>query len=286
MNDEVTVLVSSCDAYEDLWYPFFDLLKKNWDEVKDLRIVLNTETKKYSHNGLSITCPQLFWRKNVKWGERLIKTLQFIETEYVIFLLDDFFIKSKVDNDEIARALHYLKENPQISVFYFTPTMDYEEKESTEYKGYSKLKTDASWKLNTQAALWRRDKLISYIRPHENAWIWERYGSERAIRYTELFYGRNYDEKRIFDYEDDWGGAIHRGKWTPYAIELCQDNYDINFEDRGIETRQPPFEEEKDNRSFIKKLFGKGALVRMKRYVKYKIGRPYDRYIHYKSIKE
>ena len=48
MDNSVTILVSSCDLYEDAWYPFFKLLKIQWPECEQYRIVLNTETKTYN----------------------------------------------------------------------------------------------------------------------------------------------------------------------------------------------------------------------------------------------
>ena len=53
MDNKCTIVVSSCDKYEDLWEPFFSILKANWPEL-DYQIVLNTETKKYKYPGLEI----------------------------------------------------------------------------------------------------------------------------------------------------------------------------------------------------------------------------------------
>ena len=67
---EFTVLVSSCDAYEDLWNPFFSIIKKEWPEVVDYPIVLNTESKAYTHDGLNIKCYQLYKPgTKVHWGK-------------------------------------------------------------------------------------------------------------------------------------------------------------------------------------------------------------------------
>jgi hypothetical protein len=52
-NNFCTIIVNSCDAYDDTWYPFFKLLKKYWPNCK-FPIVLNTETKKFEYEGLDI----------------------------------------------------------------------------------------------------------------------------------------------------------------------------------------------------------------------------------------
>lgn len=30
--NDVTVLVNSCDAYEDLWFPYFEFFRLNWPD--------------------------------------------------------------------------------------------------------------------------------------------------------------------------------------------------------------------------------------------------------------
>ena len=45
-QNRMTMLVNSCDAYEDLWQPFFTLLKRYFAPL-DMRILLNTESKDF-----------------------------------------------------------------------------------------------------------------------------------------------------------------------------------------------------------------------------------------------
>lgn len=283
MLDSFTILVSSCDKYEDLWVPFFSLLKNKWRELPNYEIVLNTESKKFTMDGLNIKCFQLY-KKNEKvaWGERLIETLKRINSDYILFLLDDFFIRSEVDDAKIKECLHLFEKDPHASVIYLTPTSGY--REDTKIEDFYILKKDATWKLNTQAALWRRKKLIEYIRPHETAWAWEQYGSIRAQRYKENFYIRSPFLALIFDYEKDWGGAIHRGKWTPYAIELCNKyDFGIDYSIRGVETDIPPFLGEEENRIDDDKI--ERWLRKMKKRMVYLFDFIKEKLIMYKSLK-
>ena len=54
MSNEITVLVNSCDEYSEIWDVFFTLFKKYWPQC-EYPIVLNTESKSYSFDGLDIT---------------------------------------------------------------------------------------------------------------------------------------------------------------------------------------------------------------------------------------
>ena len=54
-QNRVTLLVNSCDAYADLWQPFFTLLKRYFVPLP-AEILLNTETKDFAFDGLNLRC--------------------------------------------------------------------------------------------------------------------------------------------------------------------------------------------------------------------------------------
>lgn len=285
-----TILVSSCDTYEDLWYPFFYILQREWDELSQYSIVLNTESKSFEYDGLDIKCFHLCQPgKKMHWGERLIQTLYKIDSKYIIFLLDDFFLTGKVDQEIIERCVQYMEKDDNIAVFNFVPVQDNNNVASNNYEGFEKRPQSGKWRLNTQTAVWRRDKLISYIRPHESAWDWEVFGSERSSRYREEFYVSMEDAPRAFQYESKWGGAVHRGKWTPYAVELCNRyGLDIDFSARGYETETPPYGTKPsiDEKFFFKRIFRPPFFKRLRQYIKmWVIEIPREKVARYKSLK-
>lgn len=54
MKSNCSILINSCDDYEDVWRPFFSCFRDNWKNCS-YPIFLNTEHKKYEHEGLEIT---------------------------------------------------------------------------------------------------------------------------------------------------------------------------------------------------------------------------------------
>ena len=103
-NEKLTILVNSCDAYKDLWQPFFILLKKYWQGPLP-EIVLNTESEKFSFDGLDIRCVNSNERF---YGKRLKNALRNVRTPYVLLLLDDFFIRKEVNTDRLYRTIEYI----------------------------------------------------------------------------------------------------------------------------------------------------------------------------------
>lgn len=214
---DCTLLVSSCDKYKDAWTPYFTLLKKYWPEVVDYKIVLSTETKTVDDdNGLNIR--YFHYTEPSSWSKRLKECLKSIDTKYIIFNLEDFFLQSSVDDSEIARCVRYMDDDPKIAAFYFMKVLDsYKE---SPYPGYFEVTADLKYRINAQAGVWNRDALISILDEKENPWEFEIEGSKRLINSELKFYCHKKANKCFnldgpFPYMMGWqnGYGISQGKW-------------------------------------------------------------------------
>ncbi len=240
MVKKCTIVVSSCDAYEDTWIPFFEMLQIQWPN-RIYPIVLNTESKSFVYKNLDIKTFNMYKvGEKVSWGKRLRETLKKIDTEYIIFLLDDFFPIEKVDQQRIEECIEWMDENPKISVFNF-----YRVKggiKDGRFPHFEKRPQKGKYKLNCSAALWRRKKLIQYIRPHENPWQFELYGSKRASRYKEEFYSAIEGEPYIYTY-DMLNVGIVRGKWAHGTVDFFE-KYGVvcDFSKRGFVNEKDPYD--------------------------------------------
>lgn len=233
MNNKCTVVVSSCDSYEDTWYPFFRIMEEQWKD-RPYPIVLNTESKNFKYKDWDIKTFNLYKPgETVAWGKRLIETLKKIDSKYILFMLDDFFLLEKVDQKRIEECISWMDSDKNISVFSFWRTHQPNIKDG-KYPHFEKRPQCGEYRLNCQAAVWRREKLISYIRPHESPWDWELLGSKRSSRYNEDFYSAIEGEPYIMTYNILEYGII-RGKWSRKIVELFQ-KYDIecDFSKRGF----------------------------------------------------
>lgn len=240
MNSKCTIVVSSCDAYEDTWAPFFEMVKIQWPD-RPYPIVLNTESKYFVHEDFEVKTFNLYKPGDkVAWGKRLRETLKRIDTEYIIFLLDDFFPVKKVEQNRIEECIKWMDENPNISVFNF-----YRVKggiKDGRFPHFEKRPQSGAYKLNCSAALWRREKLIKYIRPHENPWQFELYGSKRASRYKEDFYSAIEGDSYIYTY-DMLNAGIIRGKWAHNTVDFFkQYGVSCDFSKRGFVDEKDPYD--------------------------------------------
>lgn len=236
MDDKFTILVNSCDKYEDLWFPFFTLLKKYWNPL-DVRLILNTETKVYHMDGLNIECihPQ---NPNVPYGERMINVLSKIRTPYVIPLLDDFFLRKRVDIDMIYQIIKWMEEDKNIVYFNCDYTPVYADWENGKYPGFRRIPYGNVYTLNMQAAVWRTEKLLKYWKPNVSPWDWEELCNLSASRNKkEKFYCVSAYGQGFCDYGYDLKGmGVHHGKWVyKDVIPLFEkEKIQVDFSKRGF----------------------------------------------------
>ena len=220
MNN-ITFLLNSCDKYSDTWTPFFSLLKRNWAGF-DMPIILNTEIKQYSFEGLKIATINTPDAKT--WSERLLNVLESVSTDYVLVFLEDFFIEDKVDTQEFERCFEYIRQHSEVGCISFKNTPDGTE-ESEKLHGYSKLPPKAKWRINCQVGIWRTSFLKKLLKKHESAWEFEKWGSYRSRFYKEEIYSVIKGYKNVFDY--DWGKPIYRSHWNMQAINRIEEKCGI-----------------------------------------------------------
>lgn len=81
-QNRVTLLVNSCDAYADLWRPFFTVCSSAIATLPlPAEILLNTETKDFAFDGLNLRCVH---STAPTYGERMTDALREVKTEYAV----------------------------------------------------------------------------------------------------------------------------------------------------------------------------------------------------------
>ena len=226
----LSILVNSCDSYEDCWEPFFFFFLKYGGGLTKLPIVLNTETKGFQYDGLNIVTSK---PGRVEWGKRYRNSLCKINTKYVLVMLDDFFIREDVDYEQIEKCIEYMESNKHIGAFSFDP-IGKDKYLSKKYKNFCLMPRFTPWRCNTQATIWRKDVLLKAILNVENPWEWEKYGSQRnnyilkdVYIFTLLHHTKmpiNYGLSKISDF------SIIQGKWLRSDVEPLFNEHDIKID--------------------------------------------------------
>jgi len=210
----VSILVLSCDSYEDCWEPFFKYKNKYWTDCKyDTYLVTETKTCKHAKT-ININ--------NECWTVRFKEALKQIDSPYVLIMLEDFFIRSKVNQDKIDTCFF---DNDTI-------TFNFEKDYRDSIKGTNwNLQYNNQIYLNScQAGIWDRLKLIDRLQEDMNAWQWECTNINSPFKHyinngdTIIDYGYTHDRK---------GFGVTRGKWSKECMEFLKDD-NIDFDKRGV----------------------------------------------------
>lgn len=228
-RNQATILVNSCDTYEDAWYPFFELLKKYWNDCP-YKIVLNTETKTYTDEDLDIECYSLYQDKKPAYGERMLEHLKRIDSDFIIMMLDDFFLRSPVDEGKIDAYLEFMEANPDVAYIAFDSVKDPFNTDDGALKECLLRPKYGEYKVNLQGGIWSKAALFRYIRKHESPWEFETKGSIRSFERNDCFYCLKDLSLSPMDYGKKQGltWGIVRGKWVQEDVEPL-------FREHGIE---------------------------------------------------
>lgn len=242
---DCSVLILSCDKYSDLWDPFFKLLTIYWPDCV-FPVYLSTESASYkcAYTDVQVIHPNK--RFDIPWSRRLKESLRKITTEYIILLMDDFFLKSKVDSIKLSKCFEWMDNDLSIASFSFAPSL-WKDLPAPQYPGFEERPKGAYYRVNCQAALWRRYSLLRLVRPYYNPWDFEWQTSCRADLTELRFFANKKGNDWLFDYNYGvGGGAVHQGKWVK-GIDafLDKQGIDIDYSIRGWdEVPFPSFGEE------------------------------------------
>lgn len=185
LNENLTLLIMSCDNFSDLWDGQINQLKKFWREhPKEVILVSDKKTSK-KYEGIKIIYPDI----EMEWSERLNWALQKIKTDYIFFTLDDYFLIDNVYNEVINKYVELMeKEN-----YDYIRLKKIRKKKSGEliknYYKLRKLNLDINYAISLYAGIWRKDFFEYCSLKHKNAWQLEvslknlgvKYGAKCAV---------------------------------------------------------------------------------------------------------
>ena len=240
---DFTILVNSCDKYSDAWEPFFKLLKIYWPECVNYRIILNSETKVFNCNFLNV---ETVCGGHATWSKRLKNVLKKIDSEIVVFLLEDFFLKSTVNQNAFQKTLEAMLEDKTIGYIglKYRPDRKLKNGFSPDEHFVSRDLLPVKYRLPLVSSMWNRDYFIKIIRDHETPWEFEEYAGIRSKKYNYKVLDINNNTgffEAVFDYNIDmqYGIGIAKGKWLmpktkefldQYGIEVDYNNLGVDYE--------------------------------------------------------
>lgn len=226
-----SILINTCDKFEDCWDPFFKLFKLYWPDCKG-SVFLNTEFKDYSYPGVNVIPVKGCVGKSYKgkfatWSQCLKWALDKIDSDIVLYMQEDYFLKAPVKNDIVEQYVNFMYEHLDIKSIHLTDQA-VKAFEKSEWEHLNVVEYNQRYRVSCQAALWRREELYALIREYEDAWQFEEFGSQRSavMKSRYLCVSRNFVKLNQFEIIPYIFTGIVQGRWYEETVPL--------FEKHGI----------------------------------------------------
>jgi hypothetical protein len=174
---KITVVISSCDSYSVLWDSFAKCFKKYWEI--DCDIVFVSETK--THSSFKSVTPG-----NLPWGERNRIAIQNINTEYIFWILEDYFFSRSIRKDDLHRYLEdfqkfnmdRLQIGPRGSNNYINSYADNKLDHKPKFD-YLKISSSEDYSICMQPSIWRKEFILKVLDKDYTPWDFEIIGSSK-----------------------------------------------------------------------------------------------------------
>ena len=252
---DFAIFVNSSDGFEDCWEPFFKLIDIHAPELKEIKFYLNTEEKSFEYLGFKITSTQVakHYSHRLTWSECLRLGVQKIEEPFLLYLQEDYFVNKNINLELILESVQLMKKRNDIGGINLNQFGPMFKQQTSDTSKFIEIKKPVKYYLSTQAALWEKTHLLSLVRDWENGWMFEKFGSFRAMRSPKKLFSLNkmvMTHQPAFDYVYT---GVMKGKWNYDCKPLFHEHkINIDFNKRGF------YEEGgnlKSKAEVIKKLF-------------------------------
>lgn len=218
------IVVMSCDNNKDLWEPFHHCIEKYWPNHPE--VIYSTET--IINPYYKTICKNYSIKQYTK---RIRDTLKEIDSDIVLLMMDDTFIRKQVNTEVLNKLVEYINNN--LIAINLEPPRPFKPIDLKFNKILNIRHPLGKYHSSLQPQLWNKNKLIELFSVDCDPWEAERLGDNS--QYT---FGNIATTNVDFDYgklPNKYPFSIVQGKWT----QECKDFFDkeeihIDYSIRGF----------------------------------------------------
>lgn len=206
----ISLIVGSCDKYSFIWNKFFTLFNKYWDKNIDIQKFFLTENCSTNDpNFISLAIG------NGEWTHRLKLALQRINTPYILWMQDDYFLRKTISNDKFLQYIEFIQRH-DIDRFGIHENSNLYSLSDNDCL-YSQFNQKSLYTISMQASIWKKTFLESCFQNNEETiWQFEVDGSQRLNKKK---------HKIFFDIQDPpwYLEALRKGQFTQDYYNICKE---------------------------------------------------------------
>lgn len=169
----LSVLTGTCDKYLKFVPHFLTLYHKYFEP--DVAFILVGEQIQVETNVQYLTPGAL------PWGARMLKGLDEIKTDYVFFLLEDYYLSQPLTTNYFEWLLTFMdrQKAKKLILSVIPPEAKYTYTDRIDTM--KRMDPNSNWLTSVQPAIWRTSHLRTLMLPEYSPWAFEVDGSE-ALR--------------------------------------------------------------------------------------------------------
>jgi hypothetical protein len=210
-TSSISIVVSSCDRFFDAWRPFAFFFRKFWPDCPFPVYLIANRLRVRSRWIQAINTGT-----DSGWASNMQLALTHIQTPYILYMQEDYFLTGPVHREQLARDFAYAMAQ-QAASFSLCGLSLLEPEFGALESEFAPIPETSKGRTRCQVALWQRDAFAATLCGGETAWDMEAKGSERTRGMRLLTYVRNDNVPIPYLIS-----AIVRGLWTPEALALCR----------------------------------------------------------------
>ena len=219
----MTITVLSCDKNEDLWEPFHHCMEKYWPLHPEVIYFTETKTNPF-YKTISVPHNLAEWTRGVR------EFLNQINDEIILLMIDDIFIRRRVDTLKITFAEIILHREQNAAMMNFEQSWS-DTDLPTEYDGWKRRKHGSPYEVSLMCGLWNRAKLIHVLDRNCDPWTIELSQDPKGYDY----YIRSGDPIIDWGYKTFQPCGLVKGKWAEEIVPFFEaEGIKINYSERGF----------------------------------------------------
>ena len=210
---DVSLLVVTCDAYKDLWRPYFQCFFKYWPDCP-YPIYMGSNNCAYSDTRVkTITIGS-----DRDYSTNLLAMLECIDSQWILLWIEDFLLSAPVDTGRITKLISHVQAQGAgyvklIASFPYAYTSNNNEEVAVVPKGIR-------YRVNIGITLFKKDVLVSLLRSGESAWDIEYKAAARSDKLPEKFFCLNSCLKS--NPPISYVNAVGKGRWIRNSVAFLK----------------------------------------------------------------
>lgn len=208
---KIPLLVVSCDAYSDVWKPFFSVFWKRWPDCP-YPVFLGTNHKTYDDSRVTT----INVGDDIDWASGVLAMLDQLDCEYFILFLEDFLILQQVETSQVARLLNIAIEE-QVGCLRLSAKLPLALPPSRPVDKYPQigiLDSTEPYRVSAQVAIWNAGTIRKLLVPGFTPWEFETFGTQLSQSTQDAFWA-------VYEPAILYGQFVEKGKWKPEGLEIC-----------------------------------------------------------------